>query len=174
MTESTRHAIASGAAKRAEHEAPVFQLDRDPFLESGIPDPLELRLDALERRRPRPLRMARNEPIPAARPGPRGMPHRPRTTPALSEIELPDQREGWDRLLPERARRALASIAHLVEARVPTTGCGSARSDASALPGSTRATVIFRVDSRGHGIARARSRVLAATTRGVAFDGAMT
>jgi chromosome partitioning protein len=41
---------------RIEDGSPVFSLDRDPFLESGLPDPLERRLDELERRKPAQLR----------------------------------------------------------------------------------------------------------------------
>src|SRR3989442_4638683 len=116
MSESTLRAIA-GAAAHAGDGSHAFKLDRDPFLDSGLPDPLERRLDELERRTPPVLRPVRREPKPGARSEPRrrALPPRTSATPALSEIELGDERGLFDRLLPERARRALASIPHPVE-----------------------------------------------------------
>jgi len=178
MTESTLHAIASGAAKRGE--VAIFQLDRDPFLESGLPDPLERRLDQLERRRPVRLRTVRSEPAPAARPEPHRRPatRRPRGTPALSEIELPDERGAWDRLLPERARRALASIAHLVEGEGPYDRFGfSPEAARLALPWfHALYRFYFRVESQGHEHLPERgAAVLASNHAGLLpFDGAMS
>ena len=48
--------------------SPDFTLDRDPFLETGLPDPLEQRLDELERRTPVRLRAVRRAPEPDTAP----------------------------------------------------------------------------------------------------------
>ena len=84
MSESPLRAVPEGIAG-AEDGSPAFQLDRDPFLESGLPDPLERRLDELERRRPPRLRAVTGTPdasAPPARPRPlrAPIPPRPRST----------------------------------------------------------------------------------------------
>jgi len=177
MSESPLRAVPRGLVG-AEDGSPVFKLDRDPFLENGLPDPLERRLDALERRAPVRLRPVRSEP--KSRPGPRRrvLPPRPSATPTLSEIELSDEIGLLDRLLPERARRALASIAHLVEGESPYDRFGFS-------PGvARRAMPVFhalykyysRVESHGHEHLPGRGRaVLAANHAGLLpFDGAMS
>jgi 1-acyl-sn-glycerol-3-phosphate acyltransferase len=161
-------------------EGAGFELDRDPFLETGLPDPLERRLDELERRRPARLRAVRSEATPAPRPAPIRRPSAPRTrtTPALSEIELADDGGLLDRLLPERARRALASIAHLVEGEGPYDRFGfSPEVTRRALPWfHALYKLYFRVESRGHEHLPERGRaVLAANHAGLLpFDAAMT
>jgi 1-acyl-sn-glycerol-3-phosphate acyltransferase len=176
MSESPLRAIAVGAPG-AEHP-PVFQLDRDPFLETGLPDPLERRLDELERRAPPVLRAVRQEAKTRSEPRRRAALPRTSTTPALSEIELGEEKGLFDRLLPERARRALASIAHLVE--------GESRYDRFGFsPDVTRRAMpwfhalykfYFRVASHGHEHLPERGRaVLAANHAGLLpFDGAMS
>jgi 1-acyl-sn-glycerol-3-phosphate acyltransferase len=177
MTESPLQAISQGV-ERIEDGAPVFQLERDPFLDNGLPDPLERRLDELERRGPMKLRPVRS--AAPARPGPlrRALPLRPRTTPALSEIELGDERGLVDRLLPERARRALASIAHLVEGESPYDRFGFSPDVARrAMPWfHALYKYYFRVESHGHEHLPERGRaVLAANHAGLLpFDGAMS
>ena len=176
MSESPLQAIP-GDSERIEDGSPVFRLDRDPFLDHGLPDPLERRLDEVERRTKPLLRAVRSAP---ARPDPqrRATPPRPRATPALSEIELPDERGLLDRLLPERARRALASIAHLVEGESPYDRFGfSPEVTRRALPWFFALyKYYFRVESHGHEHLPERGRaVLAANHAGLLpFDGAMS
>ena len=175
MSESPLRAVPRGLVG-AEDGSPVFKLDRDPFLENGLPDPLERRLDALERRAPVRLRPVRSEP--KSRPGPRRrvLPPRPSATPTLSEIELSDEIGLLDRLLPERARRALASIAHLVEGESPYDrfSPGVARRAMPVFHALYK--YYFRVESHGHEHLPERGRaVLAANHAGLLpFDGAMS
>jgi 1-acyl-sn-glycerol-3-phosphate acyltransferase len=176
MSETTTPRIVSVP----ELEGAGFQLDRDPFAETALPDPLERRLDELERSKPARLRPVRNAPERPARPSPlrRPAPSRPRTTPALSEIELGDEGGLWERLVPERARRALASIAHLVEGEGPYDRFGfSPDVTRRALPWFYALyKLYFRVESRGHEHLPERGRaVLAANHAGLLpFDGAMS
>jgi len=143
-------------------------LGRDPFASAGASVALEARLDALERRRPR-------RPAPARRTAPVAPPGR---TPALAEVELPDERDLWDRLLPERARRALSALAHLVEGEGPTDRFGfSPETARRALPlFHALYRTWFRVTSRGHEHLPERGgAVLAANHAGLLpFDAAMT
>jgi 1-acyl-sn-glycerol-3-phosphate acyltransferase len=174
MSETTPRSFSGPALEGAG-----FELDRDPFLETGLIDPLERRLDELERRRPARLRAVRRAPAPAA-PTPlrRPVPPRPRSTPALSEIELPDDGGIWERLLPERARRALASIAHLFEGEGPYDRFGfSPDVTRRALPWfHALYKLYFRVESRGHEHLPERGRAVLAANHGglLPFDGAMT
>jgi 1-acyl-sn-glycerol-3-phosphate acyltransferase len=173
VSETTPRALAG-----PELEGAAFELDRDPFLETGLPDPLERRLDEIERRRPMRLRAVRSAPPPAPRPQPLRRPAPPRTTPALSEIELTDEGSFWERLVPERARRALASIAHLVEGEGPYDRFGfSPDVTRRALPWfHALYKLYFRVESHGHEHLPERGRaVLAANHAGLLpFDGAMS
>jgi 1-acyl-sn-glycerol-3-phosphate acyltransferase len=177
MSESPLRAVAGGLSQDG---SPGFQLDRDPFLETGLPDPLERRLDELERRAPPVLRPVRSEAKTSARPEPRrrALPPRPNATPTLSEIELGDQIGLLDRLLPERARRALASIAHLVEGESRYDRFGFSPDVARRAMPIFHALykLYFRVESRGHEHLPERGRaVLAANHAGLLpFDGAMT
>lgn len=103
-------------------------LGSDPFAEPAGPDPLALRLDALERAwrgaRPRrapaipPLAAVRSEPQPAPRPRPPAKRRAP-VLPTLGEIELPEPQGLLDRFLGEETRRVLAAFSHLVEAEGP-------------------------------------------------------
>ena len=139
-------------------------LGRDPFADTGAPDPLSPRLDALERRA-----AGRRRPAPAL-PTLR--------TPALSEIELPEARDLWDHLLPERARRALSALGHLVENEAPTDPFGfspeTARRVAPWL--YTLYRHWFRTESSGHQHLPERGgAVLACNHAGLLpFDAAMT
>jgi len=171
-------------AMAAVQEAPEidgeFRLDRDPFLETaGEGNPLARRLDELERRAPRWRRLG-SRTVSPARPEPLRPPiSRPRrTTPPLSEVELPERRDLWDRLLPERARRALTSIAHLVEGEGPYDRFGfSAEATRLALPWfHALYRYYFRVESRGHeNLPEAGPAVLAANHAGLLpFDAAMS
>jgi 1-acyl-sn-glycerol-3-phosphate acyltransferase len=169
-----------GVAAPAEDGSPAFQLDRDPFLDDGLPDPLVLRLDELERRTPPRLRTVRGDPKRGSRPAPHPRPAAARrsATPALSEIELEGRGGLLDRLLPDRARRALASIAHLVEGESPYDRFGfSPDVTRRALPWfHALYKLYFRVESHGHEHLPERGRaVLAANHAGLLpFDGAMT
>ena len=83
-----------------------------------------------------------------------------------------------DRLLPERARRALASIAHLVEGESPYDRFGFSPDVARRAMPIFHALykLYFRVESHGHEHLPERGRaVLAANHAGLLpFDGAMT
>jgi 1-acyl-sn-glycerol-3-phosphate acyltransferase len=151
----------------------AFELDRDPFEDDGQPDPLESRLDALERR---PTRPARGAPEPQ-RPRP-ATTRRPSATPALGEVELPERTDLWDRLLPERARRALASVAHLVEGEGPYDRFGFSPDTArKSLPWfHALYRYYFRVESSGHeNLPERGAAILAANHAGLLpFDGAMS
>ncbi len=177
MSESPLRAVPGGLAVSADG-SPAFQLDRDPFLETGLPDPLEHRLDQLERRAPPVLRPVGREAKSRPEPRRRALPPRPSTTPALSEIELGDEVGIFDRLLPERARRALASIAHLVEGESPYDRFGFSPDVARRAMPIFHALYkfYFRVESHGHEHLPERGRaVLAANHAGLLpFDGAMT
>jgi 1-acyl-sn-glycerol-3-phosphate acyltransferase len=176
MSESPIPTIAGGI-ERIEDGSPVFSLDRDPFVDSGQPDPLERRLDELERRRT-PLRAVRSAAPARPEPRRRALPPRLRTTPALSEIELGEARSLLDRLLPDRARRALASIAHLVEGESPYDRFGFSPDVARrALPWfHALYKYYFRVESHGHEhLPESGRAVLAANHAGLLpFDGAMS
>jgi 1-acyl-sn-glycerol-3-phosphate acyltransferase len=160
--------------------SPGFTLDRDPFVDSGGPDPLERRLDALERRTPARLRPVRRAPetAPPRDPRPRALPPRRSSAPTLAEIEL-GERTGWlDRLLPDRARRALAAVAHLVEGESPYDRFGYSPDVARRAMPIFHALYqhYFRVESHGHEHLPERGRaVLAANHAGLLpFDAAMT
>jgi 1-acyl-sn-glycerol-3-phosphate acyltransferase len=175
MNESPLRAV-NGGAERAEDGSPAFTLDRDPFLDTGLPDPLERRLDEIERRSPPVLRSVSRRP--KSEPRRRVLPPRTSATPALSEIELTDHGGLLDRLLPERARRALASIAHLVEGESPYDRFGFSPEVARrAMPWfHALYKLYFRVESHGHEHLPERGRaVLAANHAGLLpFDGAMS
>ncbi len=102
-------------------------LDRDPFAEPAGPDPLVLRLDALERgwRGARPQRVAlsavRAEPQrePALAPLRPPVRRRAPVLPTRGEIELPEPRGLLDRFMGEEARRVVAAFTHLVEGEGP-------------------------------------------------------
>jgi 1-acyl-sn-glycerol-3-phosphate acyltransferase len=163
--------------------SPGFQLERDPFVDNGLPDPLERRLDQIERRPAPRLRAVRRAAArtPAAPIDPRqrlrALPPRPSAVPTLAEIEL-DEGGVLDRLLPERARRALAAVAHLVEGESPYDRFGFSPDVARrALPWfHALYQLYFRVESHGHEHLPERGRaVLAANHAGLLpFDGAMT
>jgi len=160
----------------------VFELDRDPFLDDGLPDPVAARLDALERPGTRAIRRAARRPA-APQPGPRAHAPRPRpaprprATPALGEVELSPDPDLWDRLLPDRARRALASISHLVEGEGPFDRFGFSPEVARrTLPWFVALYRFwFRVQSSGHEHLPERGKaILAANHAGLLpFDGAM-
>lgn len=177
MSESPLRAVAGDLAG-ADDGSPAFQLDRDPFLDDGLPDPLVRGLDELERRAPVRLRAVPNSPKPRLERRRRTPPARPSTGPTLSEIELGDEVGLLDRLLPERARRALASIAHLVEGESPYDRFGFSPSVAKrAMPWfHALYKYYFRVESHGHEHLPERGRaVLAANHAGLLpFDGAMS
>src|SRR5215470_8611362 len=180
MAESRIRSVPAGPDGIEEGLAPVFQLDRDPFAESGGPDPLARRLDEIERRTPPRLRPVRDAANDGARPEPRRrtLPPRPRATPALSEVELGEQLGLLERLIPDRARRALAAIAHLVEGESPYDRFGfSPDVTRRALPWfHALYKLYFRVESSGHEHLPERGRaVLAANHAGLLpFDGAMS
>jgi 1-acyl-sn-glycerol-3-phosphate acyltransferase len=101
----------------------VASLGRDPFAEDVDFDPLYARLDALESGSGRGAALAERGP---ARPGARKAPPRAGTAggvtrrrrlaiPTLGEIELPETRGWFERLVGEDDRRVLAALAHLVE-----------------------------------------------------------
>src|SRR5262249_55369215 len=177
MSESPLRAVAGDLAG-ADDGSPAFQLDRDPFLDDGLPDPLVRGLDELERRAPVRLRAVPNSPKPRLERRRRTPPARPSTGPTLSEIELGDEVGLLDRPLPERARRALASIAHLVEGESPYDRFGFSPSVAKrAMPWfHALYKYYFRVESHGHEHLPERGRaVLAANHAGLLpFDGAMS
>jgi len=156
-------------------------LGRDPFAEEPGSEALVSRLDALERRRPRrrpkPRAPAADAPQPDLPQGRARGPSHPRT-PALAEVELPEESDFWDRLLPERARRALSATSHLVEGEAATDRFGfSPETARKALPWfHALYRGWFRTRSRGHEHLPERGgAVLASNHAGLLpFDAAMT
>lgn len=102
-------------------------LGSDPFAEPAGPDPLPLRLDALERfpRGARPARAplvpVRGEPRREKEPAPLRLPPRRRAPvlPTRGEIELPEPEGLLDRFMGEEARQVIAAFTHLVEGEGP-------------------------------------------------------
>lgn len=165
------------ASKETSH-APA--LGRDPFVEDAAPDPLVARLDALEAGSTARTRSSERPPSPRRpRSDARRLPPRRRSSvPSLSEVELPDARDLWDRLLDERARRALASLSHLVEGEGPYDRFGfSPDVTRRALPVFLALyRLYFRVHSEGHeNLPESGAAVLAANHAGLLpFDAAMS
>jgi len=167
----TRKGAADGAA-----------LGRDPFAEDAVPDPLTRRLDELEGPRPpaaAPPRPAAAAPPPRPRARTLRLPPRRRAhTPCLSEVELPDPRDLWDRLLDEHSRRTLAALSHLVEGEGPYDRFGFSPEVARrALPAFLALyRLYFRVQGEGHeNLPENGPAVLAANHAGLLpFDAAMS
>jgi 1-acyl-sn-glycerol-3-phosphate acyltransferase len=162
----------------AESSEPA--LGSDPFEEPLAPDPLFARLDALERRAPRPL----EPPAPERRtrvsraPG-RPLPKRPKSSvPALAEIELPEPTSFVDRMLGERARRVLAALTHLVEGDGPYDRYGFSPEVTKAAFPFVQALYrgYFRVKSEGHAHLPTSGPVVVASNHAglLPFDAAMT
>ncbi|MFQ5417712.1 MAG: lysophospholipid acyltransferase family protein [Myxococcota bacterium] len=155
-------------------EAGTAALGCDPFAEDDGPDPFLERLARLEHRvaaapapkRPRAVPGLRAEPPPEApqrvqqhwttRPlaPPRTEPTRRRwaTTPALSELDVPEPSSWVDRLPGDEERTRLSALAHLVEGDAPYDRFGYS-------PATTRVAfpffhalyrLWFRVHSEGH------------------------
>ena len=160
----------------------------DPFEAAAEPDPFFERLDALQ---PPPAPTPASESLqrgrpPAARRLSRrlekisGEPPARRwtTTPALSEIELPESTSWLDRLLNGDERRRLAALAHLVEGEAPYDRFGFSPSAVRAAFPVMHALYryYFRVTSSGHEhVPSAGPAILAGNHGGLLpFDGAMT
>jgi 1-acyl-sn-glycerol-3-phosphate acyltransferase len=167
-------------------------LGSDPFAEPAGPDPLNLRLDALERafrsarprRAPPALTAVRSETAaapaqsapqvatraPARRRGP--------VLPTLGEIELPEPQGLIDRFLGEDARRVLTAFSHLVEAEGPYDRFGfSPEVTRRAFPFfQALYRGWFRVKSEGHAhLPETGGAVLVSNHAGLLpFDAAMT
>jgi 1-acyl-sn-glycerol-3-phosphate acyltransferase len=166
-------------------------LGSDPFAEPGGPDPLQARLEVLERgfrgSRPRraappPLAAVRSEPATAPRdlPPPSRAPARRRAPvlPTLGEIELPEPQGLIDRFLGEDARKVLTAFSHLVEAEGPYDRFGfSPEVTRRAFPFfQALYRGWFRVQSEGHAhLPETGGAVLVSNHAGLLpFDAAMT
>ncbi len=166
-------------------------LGRDPFADSGGPDPFVERLERLDlrwtrRRVPPPPQLA---PARGGPPPPRRaeapdeepvapLPHRRwSATPALAEVELPEHRGLVDRLLSEEDRRRMAALAHLVEdeGRYDRFGFSPVVAKSAFPLFHALCRAWFRVKSEGHEHLPAEGPAILAANHGgiLPFDGAM-